>query len=191
MKRLFNLMLLLLLCFSFEIQAADNYLHTDKKLTFDNVKFELGWSSHPRDFQYMQEYFPKGQTPENFTDMFSVWLFVGDFPAGQWIKNMADSYTERQKTDKVCRFQVYENDGEYMFDVLLGESADGLMESVGFNVYRCKNVTIDDKPALLICFYSGQASGDNITPFLQDLKERRIKLIKAMIKFDLPKVSLK
>ena len=191
MKKSIPLMTLLLCCVSFSAQAADNYLHTDKQLPFDNTKYSLVWSSHPRDFQYLQEYFPKGQTPEAFTDMLSVWLFVGDFPADQWIQNMVNLFTERQKTDKVCNFQTYSNDGEYMLDYLLSESADGKVNSVEFNVYRCKNIEVEGKSALLICFYSGQADGESITPFLKGLKERRPQLIEAMIKFELPKVSLK
>lgn len=191
MKKLVQLMVLLFCCVTFGAQAADNYLHTDKKLTFDNTKYYLGWSSHPRDFQYLQEYFPKGQTPEAFTDMLSVWLFVGDFPADQWIQNMVNSFTERQKTDKVCNFQAYSNEGEYMLDCLLGESADGKMTSVGFNIYKCKNIEVDGKSALLICFYSGQAAGESITPFLKGLQERRPLLINSMINFEWPKISFK
>lgn len=189
-KKILNFLMLLVCCISFEMQAADNYLHTDKTLSFDNTKYTLGWSTHPQDFQYLQEYFPKGQTPGNFTDMFSIWLFVGDFPANTWVQNMVNSYTERQKTDKICRYQTYKNEGEYMIDCLLGESSDGNMTAVGFNVYRCKNIVVGDKQALLICFYSGQAAGDEITPFLQDLKDRRMKLIEAMINFQMPTISL-
>ena len=190
MKKLLAFLALLLGCISFETKAADNFLHTDNQLTFDGTKYTLGWSSHPRDFQYLQEYFPEGQTPDDFTDMLSVWLFVGDFPASVWIQSVAISYRERQKTDKCCHYQIYENDGEYMLDSLLGESADGLMTKVEFNVYRCKNIVVGDKEALLICFYSNQATDDNITPFLQNLKHRRPALIQAMSAFPLPQVSL-
>ena len=168
--------------------AVDNYLHTEDMLTFDNVGYRLGWSSHPNDIQYLQEYFPEGQTAESFTDMLSVWLFFVDLPAEQWIQRMADSYAARKGTDPACHFETYENDGEYMFDCLRSEEG---MTAVEFNVYRCRNVKVDGRDALLICFYTGDAYGDDIKPFLTRLKERRGQLIEAMIGFEMPEVSLK
>lgn len=190
MKKFLQILLLLLYCLPAYAQAVDNYLHTDKKLIFDNTEFELGWSSHPREFQYLQEYFPEGQNPGHFTDMLSVWLFVGNLPADQWIQNMENSYAQRKLSDPVCDFQSYGNEGEYMFDCLISDGEKGHLASVEFNIYRCKNIEVDGKPALLICFYSTQAYGDNITPFLIGLKERRMQLMEAMIKFEYPSVTL-
>ena len=190
MKKTLQLLLLIVLCTTIDALAVENYLNTPNTLNFDNTAFTLGWSSHPREIQYLQEYFPKGQSPENFKDMLSVWVFVGDFPAKQYIQNMANNYEERKKTDKSCNYQIYENDGEYMFDCLLSEDDGKFVNAVEFNIYRCKNTSIDGKQVLLICFYSQQAKGDDIMPFLTDLKELRGRLILAMAKFEYPQIKL-
>lgn len=189
MKKTLQILLLIVLCVTIDTHAVENYLNTPNTLTFDNTEFILGWSSHPREIQYLQEYFPKGQSPENFKDMLSVWVFVGDFPAKQYIQNMANNYEERKKTDKSCNYQIYENDGEYMFDCLLSEDDGKIVNAIEFNIYRCKNTRIDGKKVLLICFYSQQAKGDDIMPFLTDLKELRGKLIVAMAKFEYPQIK--
>lgn len=182
--------MLLMGCVPFETMAVDNYLRTDSILPFNNTDYALGWSSHPTDFQYLQEYFPEGQNPDKFTDMLSVWLVVSDLSAKQWMESMVVQYTNQKKTDPVCNFQTYETKGEYIMDGLLGKSENGLMKAIEFNVYRCKNIKVDGKKALLICFYSGHAYDDDIMPFLTELKDRRKELVTAMIKFQYPEISI-
>lgn len=174
-----------------EAYAVENYLNTKETLDFDNTEFTLGWSSHPREIQYLQEYFPKGQSPENFKDMLSVWLFVGDFSAEAYIQNMTATYAERKKTDIVCQYKVYSNNGEYMFECVLSESDQEGLAALEMNIYRCKDVEIDGKKALLICFYSRQARGENMTPFLEEMKARREQMLMAMVKFQYPEIMLK
>ena len=171
-------------------QPIENYLGTNEALNFDNTEYTLGWSSHPSEFQYLQEYFPEGQSPEKFNDMLSVWLFVGDFSAKEYIRNMANTYEEREKIDRASHYQSYETDGDYMFECLRSEADGNKLTGIEFNIYRSKDVEIDEKKAMLICFYSGQATGEDIKSFLIKLKERRVQLLEAMFAFEYPTIKL-
>lgn len=190
MKNLKIIIVLLMLSISVGLKAAENYLNTSDVITFDNTEYFLGWSSHPSESRFLQEYFPRGQTPDDFTDMLSVWLFIGDISASQWIDNMKVSYQQRKSHDPCANYQVYENDDEYMMDCLLSESDGKHVSAVEFNVYRCKDIEVEGKHGLLICFYSGKAQGENVTPFLKQLRDRRLDLIQAMIAFEYPAVSI-
>lgn len=178
------------LCISTDAHAIENYLGTDEVLHFDNTEYTLGWSSHPSEFQYLQEYFPEGQSPEKFNDMLSVWLFVGDFSARQYVRNMANAYEERKKIDIACYYQSYENDDDYMFECLRSEADGNNLTGIEYNIYRSKDVEIDGKKAMLICFYSGQATGEDIKTFLVKLKERHAQLLEAMSAFEYPAIKL-
>ena len=46
-----------------------------KSFNFQGVDYQLGWSAHNSD-QCIQEYFPKGQTPEKYIDMFTISIFT-------------------------------------------------------------------------------------------------------------------
>lgn len=192
MKEILISLILALFTFGFAKaqQPIENYLGTDEALNFDNTEYTLGWSSHPSDFQYLQEYFPEGQSPEKFNDMLSVWLYVGDFSAKQYIRNMANTYEERKKIDPASHYQSYENDGDYVFECLRSESDGNNLTGIEFNIYRSKDIEIDGKKAMLICFYSGQATGEDIEPFLKKLKDRRVQLLEAMFAFKYPAIKL-
>ncbi len=191
MKKQLFFLLLFAVCSVLGAEAVENYLDTPTKLSFNGTDYELGWSSHPRDYQYLQEYFPEGQTPENFTEMLSIWMLVGDFPANVWIQNLAASYNERKQWDLCCNFQMYENGGEHMLDCILGESADNEMKLVEFNIYRCKNIFVGGHPAIIICFFTCQGKDEDITPFLMALREDRMKYLVAMANFEFPEVSIR
>lgn len=123
--------------------------------------------------------------------MLSVWVLVEDITAKQYIHNLANNYEERKKTDKSCNYKTYVKGDECMFDGIISEDDGKFVNAMEFNVYRCKNVVVNGKSALLVCFYSGQATGDDVDDFLKNLKDFRTKKLEAMIKFQYPSISLK
>ena len=192
MRKILPILIFLVLCVSANVHAVENYLHTNETLKFEDTEFVLGWSSHPTPIQYLQEYYPAGQSPENFKDMLSVWVFVGDLTAQQYIEHLTARYEERKKRDMVCNYQTYKKEAnkEFMFDCLLSEGTDEEVALVEFNIYRFKEIKIDGKKALLICFYTTQTKDDDIMPFLSNLKDRRAKMIMAMAHFEYPEIKL-
>ena len=59
-------------------QRVTNYLKTGETLQFNNKTYHLGWSSHPTDAYYVQEYFPEGEKAESYHEMFTVSVLYGD-----------------------------------------------------------------------------------------------------------------
>lgn len=161
---------------------------------FNKTKFELKWTAQPNENYYVQEYLPKGESLESFNQMLTCNLFVTDLPIEKAVQQKIKELKKRQKTDSSCKFLVTESpDGkEFIVDFLMGESKDGLMSVVEFNVYRYKQVKIDkNKNGLLVFAYSKRSYGEDITPFYSSLKTDRAKHLNEMISFELPKIKLK
>ena len=87
---------------------------------------------------------------------------------------------KRKKSDKCCNYLVYENDGEYIIDFLVSDGADGMLNVVEADIHHYKPVVVDGKKAIHLNFYSRRAYGDDIIPFLESLKEKKVDWIKEL-----------
>lgn len=162
-------------------------------LEFNNTSYELVYTDKPNDKYYIQEYLPDGEKLESFNQMLTIHLFVTDIKSEKAVEQKVKELTERKKTDPVCNFQVTESpDGkEFIVDFLLGESKDDIMTIVEFNIYRYKQIEISKKKnAIIVYAYSQRSYGDNITTFLNTLKDDRTNYLNQMIVTDIPTVKI-
>jgi hypothetical protein len=164
-------------------------------LEFHKTRFNLAWTDKPKDTYYIQEYVPEGEKVEHFNQMLTIHLFLTEISVEDAVGQKAAELDERKKTDATCQYQVTTSpDGsEAMVDCILGETnAKGdKMKDMEFNVYRYKRIDIGNgKHAILVYAYSKDAYGDDITNFLNTLKDDRIELMNAMIGTDMPTITL-
>ena len=162
-------------------------------LTFSKTSFNLAWTSKPSPAYYVQEYLPKGETPERFNQMMSIFLLVGDTEPKEALQQKVNELDARKKTDPTCNYMVTQSPDkkEYMLDFLLGESRNGNAEIQEFNIYRYKQVELaSKKKALLLYAFSKRAYGNDITPFLKNLKAERTKLLHEMAIAKMPEVNV-
>lgn len=79
-----------------------------------------------------------------------------------------------------------------MIDFLLGESEGGATTVVEFNVYRYKRVQVaKKKEGLLVYAYSKRAYMEDVTEFMQGLKEARTTYLNQVIEADMPEIKIK
>ena len=153
-----------------QAESVTDYLKVGNALQFNNETYYLGWSSHPTDIYYIQEYFPKDEKAESYHQMFSV------------------SIELRKSTDECCNYKVMNNGDSYMVDFLVSQKDEKnpeLLSVVEFNLYLYRQVTINGKKALELDFYSRRAYGEEIIPFLQTLTETRKEALAEMTKTDI------
>ncbi|HMS35027.1 MAG TPA: hypothetical protein PKC91_13180 [Ignavibacteria bacterium] len=163
-------------------------------LEFNGVKYNLAWSDRPRDNYYIQEYLPEGQKPENFNEMMTIHLFVTGMSVNEAVQQKGKELTSRKNTDPLCNYQITESpDGkEYMVDFLLSESKGDDMSIAEFNVYRYKQADPgNDQKGFLVYAYSKRSYGDDITPFLKNLKDEKINYLNEMSLTNIPEVTIK
>jgi len=109
------------------------------------------------------------------------------------VKQKVMELTERKKTDAVCNYQVTESpDGkEYIVDFLLGESKDGIMTIIEFNVYHYKKVEVAKKKKVIVVYaYTKRSYGDDITSFMKGLGAARTNYLKQMISAEIPAINI-
>lgn len=169
-------------------------LNVSGPLELNNTTFNLAWSDHPRDNYYIQEYLPEGETVDDFNQMLTLHLFVGETTVEQGIGQKMRELDERKETDPVCNYAIMNNPDktEYMIDFLLGESEGGATTVVEFNVYRYKRVQVaKKKEGLLVYAYSKRAYMEDVTEFMQGLKEARTTYLNQVIEADMPEIKIK
>ena len=193
MKKLLFGLLTTLISLTVLAQNPVERLGVKENLEFDNTTFKLSWSDKPNNNYFIQEYLPEGETTAYFKQMLTIHLFVTDIKPKDAVNQKINELITRKKTDSTCNYQVTESpDGkEFLVDFLLGESKDGLMKIVEFNVYHYKQIQISKKQKAIIIFaFSKRAYGDDITPFLKSLGKDRIEYLNKMISTEIPTVTI-
>lgn len=163
-------------------------------LKFNGTSFTLSFSEHPKDFYYIQEYLPEGETFEHYNQMVTLHVFDKDVTAEAAMKQKVKELELRKKTDTVCNYQVHQNGDstEFMVDFLLSQSAGDKLSVVEFNVYHYKKVALgNNKTGILVYAYTKRSYGDAITDFLQKLGDDRDKILYAMQTVVLPEIVIK
>ena len=190
----YSILLITILLFSFT--KSDNVVDrigVNQSLKFNKTTFNLKWTDKPNDTYFIQEYLPKGEVVDSFTQMLTCHLFIANMSIKEAVKSKTNELDLRKKTDGVCNYVVTESpDGkEFIVDFLLGEYEGDLTRIVEFNVYKYKKVKLGKKGnGILVFAYSKRSYGDDITPFFGELRKERRKHLNEMIAFELPKVKI-
>ena len=184
--KLFKLLIIIaLIMFSSSLFAQNNkdFLNIGNKITFNGEDFYFGYSLNPLKNYYFEEFFPKNDIPERFNKMFTVTIFLNDAANPKDAVATKVSEIERRKqTDPICNYMVYEKDNEFILDFLVSKSDGENLDFVEHNVHYYKQVSINGNNGIQINFYSHRAYGDDITPFLKNLKNEKEKIIMELTK---------
>ena len=171
-----------------------NYLNTNEILTLNGQEYKLSWSSHPGNNYYKQEYVPVKENPDRYKSMILIDYLLIDTPAKNIVGVKLQEISKRKETDKVANMMVQKNQqtGEYLLDFILSDGTGDALSTVELNAYRYKNYT--DKAGhkgVLLFGLSKRAYNDDITPFMRNLKNERMDIIKAVAQSDFPGVEVK
>ena len=209
MKRLFSILSLLSIMTwgTLKAQNVEDVLDV-KTLNFQGVDYQLGWSAH-NSSQCIQEYFPKGQVPESYTDMFTISVFTnivdGVTPTmavaakeaelearkektkDVWNWSVMTNEARKEKTKDVWNWAVRTNDetNEACIDFICCSGKNDELDVVEFDVHRYRMIQVDGKPALQLLFYSHRAYGDDITEMMNNLKDIRGKALLDIVDFNI------
>lgn len=194
-KLLLSLILLLAISVSMKSETVTQYFDAGNPVTYCGEKFYFAWSSRPYDFYILQEYLPKGENFETYTQMFTISvIFYGDSPfnSAKAIEMKIDELKERKKTDKVCNWLIAENNGEYILDFIVSDSNNGEMNCVEADIHYYRDIEIEGRKASVLLFYSRRAYGDDILPFIESIPSMRDKWYEGMTELKLiPKFNFK
>jgi hypothetical protein len=173
--------------------GATDYLSVPGPINVNQLTYDLAWSSHPKDNFYVQEYTPKDETPEHYSNMLTLQVVTGNTSAKEVLGALVRIIEERGKTDPLVHHEVFQSAAdkdEYLIDFLQSEGSGPSI--VEWNAYRYKTFT--DKSGhtgVLLFGISRRAYGEQIQPFLVALKTERIKLRNALSAHPLPEIAVR
>ena len=185
---------LLLTTFSFGQTAKPiEYLGVATQLSFDNVSYNLAWTSHPTDNYFKQEYLAKGDTIEKFKKLILLEIITGKTKLKDVVATKIAELKKMKASNPVVNYETFEKDGEVMLDFLVSENTpDGkYLSIVERNVYRYKSVVDKNGQKCVLLFgVSERAYGDDIDKFFPNLKAHRFDLINLVGAFNLPEITI-
>lgn len=190
MKKLFSILSLIsIMTFgTLKAQNVEDVLDV-KSFNFQGTDYHLGWGAHNSQ-QCIQEYFPKGQVPESYTDMFTISVFTNIdskvTPEIAAAAKEAELATRKEKTKDVLGWDVMVNDdiNEACIDFVCVAEKNNEVEILEYDAHRYRMIQVDGKPALQLLFYSKRAYREDITKMKDSLKETRQKVLNDITNFN-------
>lgn len=178
-------------------ETACQYFDIGNPINFGGKDYYFAWSSRPYDFYIIQEYLPKGEKFEDYTQMLTASvMFYGDAPfdSAKAVEFKIAALEEVKQKDPMCSYLLLEDNGEYILDFIVSKSdKKGELEFVEMDIHYYKDININGINASYLVFYSMRAYGDDIAPFLESIPSQRenwykdIKDLKITPKFQFKK----
>lgn len=171
-----------------------DYLGNENAIIFDNVAFNLFWTSHPADNYYKQEYLEQGDTIEKFKKLVLLETLTGKIKLKDVVSKKVAELKKIKKTNPVVNYEAFRKDGEVILDFLLSVNThDGkYLSIVERNVYRYKSIKEKNGLKCILLFgISERAYGKDIDNFLAKLKEHRFDLVNLVGQFQIPDITIK
>ncbi len=171
-----------------------NFLAIQGPITVQKDAHHLVWSSHPDASLYKQEYLPTGDQFPNYRSMVTVDFVLTESSIDQAIATKIRQLDELKKTNPVVNYEVIGNKatGEKIIDCLIGQTAaDERNSLVEWDVFRYKAVKLKSgQRGILLFAVSKRKYGNDIKPFLTNLKTDRPILIGEVAKRPMPEINL-
>lgn len=170
--------------------AAVNYLNSGNEIFFDNVKYNLVWSSHPSTNYYKQEYLPEKDSLEYFKKMILLEAVTGTSGAKQLAEDKAAELNRLKQNDPIVNYDIFQKGDEIMLDFILsGKTADS--DVIERSVYRYKPIKdAHGKQSVLLFGVCERAYGNDIDKFLISLKAQKQNLPNAVGSFSIPEIKI-
>lgn len=157
------------------------YFSAGNPIKFCDTAYYLQWSTDIDNYYFIQEYLPQGQTFDDYTKMFTVSVMFTDNTAEDILESKLAWVAERQRTDMVCNYRMFKQDDEYMLDFITSEGNDEGLTQVERNIVRYYPMKINGQSAVIQCYYTSRAYGDDILPFIKAISDNSTDLYNAVI----------
>ena len=171
-------------CYS---QTANDNLGVPGPIVYENIEYNLAWSAIPAKHYYKQEYLAAGSDTKHFKNMLLLEAVEGDFTILDIIKIKLEELKERQKKDPVVNFKLFNNpdQSEYVLDFIVSEGKQRI-STVEWDAYRYKLFVDSSGHKGVQLFGVCIRETEDVTSFLNSLKDIRKKEITAIEEFSIP-----
>lgn len=167
--------------------AQEDAIGIPGPIGFEDAAFSLAWTSNPTATYFKQEYLPKGESVESYSQMFMVDVLTEGATPESAAADMIAGLDQRKAEDPVVNYAMVANDatGELILDFLVSDNSSETI-IVEWNAYRY--VPYGD--GLVLYAISRRGYGDDAADFIGGLAEWRSASISALAAMELPAVEL-
>lgn len=190
MRRLAFLSLSIILFAFTRRDSAEDLLGLKGPYQFNNTRFDLAYSVKNGEAYYIQEYLPKGENLDSYTQMLSYQVLDVDMTVEKAVDIKREELENRKKIDPICQYRIIENSDKssYIADFVMSDTTGGDVRILEFNIYRYQFVkTAKKKKGVLLYSYTARRY-DNASAktYLLGLKDERQRLIGEMMQAKMP-----
>jgi len=174
------------------VLSADDMIGVKGPLIFNKVSFELHTIERPEPNVYIQMYFPKNESFENYNQMLTLYVLDTALEIDKSTSRKIKELKERKKSDLKCFYNITEDkDGKYfIIDYLTTEMSNDKMTSAEYNVFKYQTIKIGSRDAILIYAYSWKSYDEEVGQFINTIPDFREDFVNEMIKKPTPQISL-
>lgn len=189
-KKLFLLLFISVLSFIKAQDDVPDLLSIPGPIEYDGSEYFLSWSKPISKTLYRQQYLPRDEQIENFTQLLDFSYFTKEIEIELAVRQKVEGIQQKAKTDKFAKVNVIESpDGtEYIVDYFISESPEKGDSFIEYNVYRFKSLTNGTDKSFLILSHAKRMYGD-LKSSAKSMARQRDHLLTMMIEFKIPEIK--
>lgn len=159
-------------------------------IEFNDSEFLLAWSKQPSKTLFRQQYLPRDEQIENFTQLLDFSYFNKEIDIELAVRQKVESVQKREEKDKFAKVNVTESpDGkEFIVDYFISEEPEKGDAYIEYNVYRFKKFETGTQKSFLILFYATRLYGD-LKSSAKSLAKKRDLYLTNMIEYKIPPIT--
>lgn len=167
-----------------------NYLNAKEVIQFEGVAYDLVWSNPPqmKGQYYIQEYMPKGQNIDRYTDLFILDLFKNkDTSLDAEVKEKKDWLDNRKKTeDPTLTYKISYNEelDQFFVDMMI---TDG--DLVEWTVVRYIAYEVDGNFEGVRTLSMSKRGYEGMDAFMAKIADTKAKCLSDFLNLPFPEVN--
>lgn len=172
-------------------KAQSDLLSIPGPTEFDGTEFFLVWSKQGSKTLYRQQFLPRGERIEDFTQILDFSYFTKEIEMEMAVRQKVESIQKRGQTDKFAKVNVTESpDGrEFVVDYFISEAPEKGNSYIEYNIYRFKPYDNGTQKSFLILSYAKRIYGD-LKSAAKSLAKEREHLMGEMIEYKIPEIKV-
>jgi len=185
---------LLLICSLTFMKAQDNVpdlLAIPGPVEYNDTEFLLSWSKQSSKTLFRQQYLPRDERIEDFTQLLDFSFFNKEIEMDLAVRQKVEAIQQREEKDKFAKVNVTESpDGkEYIVDYFISEAPEKGNSFIEYNIYRFKQYDNGTQKSFLILAYATRIYGD-LKSAARSLAKQRDHLLATMIEYKIPEIKV-
>ncbi len=172
-------------------EVVPDLLSIPGPIELDGTEYFLSWSKQASKTLFRQQYLPRDETIENFTQLIDFSYFSKEIELELAVRQKVESIQKRGKSDKYVKVNVTESpDGkEFIVDYFISESPEKGDAYVEYNIYRFKSIESGNQKSFLILDFAKRVYGD-LKSASKSLARQRDHLMITAIEYKIPDIKV-